>query len=63
VVASDALGVGVLDTWRRRGANEPRVGLPLGGELPKPVVGAGDLIDDAAAGGRGTPRRDRGQAA
>jgi hypothetical protein len=52
-----------LDTWRRRGAYEPRVGLPLGGHLPEAVERPGDLIDDAAAGGRGTPRRDRGQAA
>jgi hypothetical protein len=39
------------------------VGLPLGGHLPEAVERPGDLIDDAAAGGRGTPRRDRGQAA
>jgi hypothetical protein len=37
VVAADALGVGVLDTWRRRGAYEPRLDCHSPVICPKPL--------------------------
>ena len=52
VLAARHLGVGVLDLGGGGGGDGPLVRLVLGGQLPEPVEGVLDLVDDVAAGGR-----------